>query len=240
MRNTSFNIFHLAVVALIVMVSIAVLFPIMRSEKRDRGRSWHSTQLRGIHQGLVTFANSNKNWYPGLDSQGNVSTEAPDNYYEDDLYPSLHEQVGIDVQDRFAMLIAGYFFTPEYAVSPSEIDPSIQPFPESGPLTSSHYSYAMLQVPTQGGRHQEWRQSLNSQAIVLSDRNTGTSKNPRSIHSDADADTWRGLVLWNDNHVGFENEAVFETKYFSHELITADHLFQTDGDDDAYLVHTGN
>ena len=97
----------------------------------------------------------------------------------------------------------------------------------------------MLQIPTEGGRHAEWAQTLNSQAIVLSDRNTATQANPASIHVDP-GDPWAGSVLWNDNHVGFEQEDVFETKYGHGELNEADRLFEATGTEEALMMHAGN
>ena len=70
--------------------------------------------------------------------------------------------------------------------------------------------------PADAQRFAEWKQSLNSQAVVVSDRNIGGTTADtaiQSIHTD-EAGQWSGSVLWNDNHVAFENGgAKFETKY---------------------------
>ncbi len=101
-----------------------------------------------------------------------------------------------------------------------------------------HYSYAMLDIHADPdnatqvaedakGRGAEWRATLNSQAIVLSDRNTGTDADQKvqSIHTDDPGD-WRGSVLWNDNHVAFESSQYFETKFGEGGLIDGtDNLF---------------
>lgn len=236
MRNTSFNIFHLAVVALILMVSIAVLFPILRSMRRSHWQDYEQYQIRGIHQGIVTYANSNKNWFVGLDTLGNHlgSHDAPTGFV-----PNRYKQFGIDIEDRYAILLAGEFFTPGYIVSPYETDPSISEWPEVGPVTDRHYSYAMLQVPEAGPRHDQWRQTLSAGSIVLSDRNTGTATQTDSIRYGTPNMTWRGVVLWNDHHTSFETDDVMETHYGS-KPIPNDHLFTASGDDDAYLIHTGN
>ena len=113
---------------------------------------------------------------------------------------------------------------------------------------TKNYSYAMLgikgtagQAPDRAfaGRGAEWKQTLNSQAIVLSDRNTGTNATDkvRSIHTD-DFGDWQGSVLWNDNHVAFNNTQYYETKYANGRLNVdrfgraTDNLFEYDKDPD--------
>ncbi len=240
MRKGSFNIVHLGIAVLVVVALLAILFPLLQSHQRDRRHRPESSQLRGIFQGLVTYANSNKNWYPGLNSKGEyliadpITQDTP--LREQDI---LKPQFGIAVEGRYAILLHGEFFTPDYAISPSESDATIKPWSETGPLTAKHYSYAMLQVPEAGDRHDEWKQTLSSQAIVVSDRNTGTAELPNSIHSDG-SQGWMGRVLWNDNFVGFEASPVFETKYGKSQLNKNDHLFTADSTSDALMVHTGN
>ncbi len=164
---------------------------------------------------------------------------------------------GIAVEQRFAELLAGEFFTPDYVFSPYESDPSITLWPGNVPVTSSHYSYAMLQVPLSGGRNSEWRQTLNAQAVILSDRNTGTAtstyglRNSDSVSSSTFGCTnrsrqpylklghWVGDVLWNDNHVEFLDIDNPDTRYDS-VLTPGDRLFESSTKDDAFLIHTGN
>jgi len=227
MRFSSFNVVHLAVGVFVVVVFITLMIAIGGSHTRTpAGRMQNATQLRGIHQGLVTYSKSNAKWYPGINERG-----------DDDK---------ISVEQRFHLLIAENYITPDWAISPLETKP-IKEWDEFGaidvqPVTAQNYSYSMLQIPQEGGRRDEWSETLNSQAIVMSDRNTGTPSEPSSIHNDEPGD-WRGSVLWNDNHVAFENEPVFETTYRGGpeaELNKNDHLFQSDGHDDALLIHSGN
>lgn len=146
-------------------------------------------------------------------------------------------------------MLDGDYFTPEYAISPSETKTMTEYVPATGagvnpvlfePMGVKHYSYAMLQfasdaarviTPTTAVRAAEWSQTLNSQAIVVSDRNVGADNagGMQSVHSEVGE--WIGSVLWNDNHVGFENTEFFTTKYADGGLNTdasgnpADHLF---------------
>ena len=229
MRQNSFNIVGLAVALLCTVILVTLVITIRDSHTRTPARRMqNSTQLRGIHQGLVTYANSNKNYFPGLNELG-----------EDDQ---------ITVEQRFQILLEDDYFTPEYAISPSETE-MITEWESWGdetpkPITKDNYSYTMLQVPKAGGRRIEWSQTLNSQAIVLSDRNTGTLAKPSSIHAERD-EPWRGSVLWNDNHVGFEKQDSFETLYGAYESDDVkpnpgDRLFHSTSTEDALMIHTGN
>lgn len=222
MRQSSFNVVHLAVALLCVVVFVTIAIALGEANRRTGPRVMQAnTQLRGIHQGLVTYANSNKNWYPGINELG-----------EDD---------GIMIEERYQTLIEDDYFTPEYAISPSETEAITEWDTDAGhPITAKNYSFAMLQVPEpENGRRHEWSQTLNSQAIVVSDRNIGSQANPTSIHADR-GEPWRGSVLWNDNHVEFANEDTLETKYGSGELNETDRLFDADSAFDALLIHTGN
>ncbi|XAL98274.1 DUF4190 domain-containing protein [Phycisphaeraceae bacterium D3-23] len=230
-----------------------------------RGPHPNTTQLRGIHQGLVTFANSNKENFPGLDAKGNIlANSAADTGMSGD---------GDTTEARFWILLTGNFFTPEYAISPSETENVTEYIEPTAPNIATavefnagpgvkNYSYAMLSIngqpgqpPTAPGRSAEWLQSLNTQAIVMSDRNTGSNitTDINSIHSQTPGN-WKGSVLWNDNHVAFEQSHYFETRYGSGAAFVdigngdadLDHVFALDNDpdgnagNDAFMIHDGD
>ncbi len=233
-RKSGFTLIELLVVISIIALLIAILLPALGAARRTARRMQNSTQLRGIHQGLVTAANSNKNNFVGLNSKGQVLPPGTGNKNTGSTNDGSH------VTSRYWILLKGEFFTPDYAISPSEtstVEPYVAPtnntvkaveFTTTG--TVKNYSYAMIGFRSQTAasgttpqptdtkdapRVAEWKQTLNSQAVVISDRNTGSDKSNttvRSIHSTEDGE-WSGSVLWNDNHVGFENEQYFETKY---------------------------
>jgi type II secretory pathway pseudopilin PulG len=226
-RQSGFTIHELLVVIVLVMVVVAFNVPVDAAARRTARRMQNSTQLRGIHQGLVTFANSNKNIFPGLNSKGEIIANGKDT--------TGNSGDGDTVQARFWIMLDGDFFTPEYAISPSEVA-DVDEVEWGGNVGTGtvfwnadkkNYSYAMLGIKGVAGeapdakfaaRAAEWRQTLNMQAIALSDRNVGdnATNQVQSIHSDRGG--WQGSVLWNDNHVGFENEQYFETKYANGQL----------------------
>ncbi|MGB1126710.1 MAG: hypothetical protein ACPG4Q_16025 [Phycisphaeraceae bacterium] len=221
MRQTSINIVQLAVALFCVVVLVTVMVVVTNANTRHRHPHRNSSQLRGIHQGLVTFANSNKNWFPGIHPDGTT--------------------LDLSVEFRFQTLIEDDYITPEYAISHSETE-KIEPWEDMNtPITKNNYSFAMLQLPEdEDGRRHEWAQTLNSQAIVVSDRNRGSKNSPSSIHTNRGDKDWSGRVLWNDNHVQFEHSDVFETKYGSGQLNLKDQLFESNGLFDAFMINSAN
>ncbi len=134
------------------------------------------------------------------------------------------------------LLLEGNYFTGEYAISPSETKAA---WTSSGAtsLTSDNMSYAMLRLNDgtaladgdgPGLLGSEWQDTLNTEAAVLGDRNTGTNTTTAisSIHTDENEGDWRGSVAWNDNHVVFETEPTLSTKYGQYN--------NSDGDDNLF------
>lgn len=238
-QRQGFTLIELLVVISIIALLIAILLPALGAARRTARRMQNSTQLRGIHQGLVTFANSNKNNFPGLDSSGEVVANG--------LTTTGNSSAGNGVQARYWILLTGDFFTAEYAISPSETA-QVDEWLDGDPVVWAaapgvkNYSYAFLRISTptattHAGRTAEWKQTLNSQAIVISDRNVGanTAAGLQSIHTEAGDGKWSGSVLWNDNHVGFENTEVFETKYAN----GSQNVTGGNGDDNLFVDDTG-
>ena len=143
----------------------------------------------------------------------------------------------LTVEGRFQLMLDGQFFTSEYLISPMEED--VKQAAYSSVLTTSNYSYALLQVPKSGGRRDEWAATLNYEAPVVSDRNTaaGPGTAARSVHSDSD---WRGAVGYNDNHTVFETSNVLSNTRFGNTENTNDDMFAPVGNNDAYLIYSGN
>ncbi|MEM9020230.1 MAG: hypothetical protein AAGC44_06660 [Planctomycetota bacterium] len=241
-RATGFTVTELLVVIVMLAVVLAIQIPTDAASRRTARRMQNSTQLRGIHQGLVIFGQSNKFFYAGVDSRGNILANA-DNTTGD-------SGDGDTVQARYWILLRGDFFTPEYAISPSETsnlteyDPGFAVVPDEvfWDQDVKNYSYAMLginglpgQAPESAGRGGEWKETANTQATVLTDRNTGHNATNRvqSIHTSDEGD-WKGSLVWNDNHSGFEQSHIHDTKYGNGALNVddfgspADNLFAQD------------
>lgn len=214
------------VIVAIVLIAAILIMPLLGEiygPRRNSRIASNTTLVRGITQSVVVYGGGNKEFYPGLDSKGEV--------------------VDATVEHRFWLLLNGNYFSGEYLISPAET----KTVWTTGSLDSSQYSYAMLQLnlsegQPKTGRISEWRQMINSEAIILSDRNTGSDAdaNVQSIHS-VSPGFWHGAVGRNDGSAYFENTHVLDTRYGPKGLINIDdNIFEAIGDDDAYMIHTGN
>ena len=251
---TAIDLIALLAVIFILVALVGLVLPFLGRSRGGSGRQMmNSTQLRGIQQGLVTYAQSNKKggndgYFPGLDSSGNVIPDGPETGHSGD---------GTEPAARFMLLLKGNFFTPEYMINPydsraTEYEwPAVEDDP-AHPLTAVHYSYAMLGIAEARDvdddtsaigadtRATEWRETLNTSAIVLSNRAIGTGRSDiSSVWTTAGSGEWRGAVTRNDNSTSFETTAEFEqTKYGNADANAFDHLFEDEpGASDAFLVH---
>ncbi|MEM1107777.1 MAG: hypothetical protein AAGH99_03710 [Planctomycetota bacterium] len=210
----------------------------------------NNTQLRGIHQAFVTFAQSNKRggydgYFPGLDASGRVIPDGEDTFFSGDgTFPAA----------RLVMLLNGNYFTPEYVINPADTR-AIETTTDTGDyerLLPENYSYALLEITgaltfaedktrdwSQYGRAIEWQETLNTAAIVMSDRAIGTGRDDMSsVWTETGSGDWRGGVVRNDNSTSFETTTEFEdTKYGNAAANNLDHLFEdAAGAVDAFLV----
>ena len=206
-----------ALMGLLFVIIFAIVLPPPLGGRRGGGgrRMQNATQVRGIQQGMVLYAQGNKNYYPGFDKHGNNQifasnvAKVPDFLAAD--FSSTNPTAAV-----YALLMNGSYFTPEYAISPLEPN-KVKATPGSTPITTANYSYALLSVadPTADkGRREEWTDTNNSQTPIAGDRSKAIdpTMTTTSIHvqttSTAPTD-WQGNVVWNDNHVTFETTALF-------------------------------
>jgi type II secretory pathway pseudopilin PulG len=219
-RGRGITLIEMLVIVSIVALAIGILLPALSSPRRAARQSGNSTQLRGIHQGLILYSQGFNGWYAGLDGKG--------------------QPIDLRVEARMVPLVNGNYFIPGYLINPAETDQNIQTWDGSSPLTANNWSYAGLQVPADGGRYKEWRDTRNPKALMLSDRNTGRDyrANVTSIWTNAPGD-WRGLVVFNDNSTQFALKHRTDVDYDS-TTTKDDNIFEKLGDDDAYVVREGN
>lgn len=173
---TAVDLIALLAAVFLIVALVGLILPMFGRRHGHSRPISNSTQLRGIQQGLVTFAQSNK-------KGGN-----------DGYFPGTgHSGDGTQPGARLWLMLQGNFFTPEYMINPSDSRArEAQADPTSGdmePITAEHYSYAMLGIAEalnmtdedgfvagDDTRALEWKETLNTSAIVLSDRAIGTGR----------------------------------------------------------------
>ncbi|MFG0249252.1 MAG: type II secretion system protein [Phycisphaeraceae bacterium JB051] len=223
-KPRAFTMVDLLVVMVILMglLLLGVALPSFGGRRPAR-QMQNSTQLRGIHSALVLFSQGNNTYYPGFDEYGKPLED-------------------ISVAFRFKQLLDDNYFTGEYIIAPTEWGDKTALGNMDAKLTTANFSYAMLNLSVNDSpRINEWRDTSNSEAVVLSDRAIANGKDGaiKSVHTRPSKNTteWRGSVGWNDNHVTFEaTHDQFDTRY-GDETFANDNFFDTQG---ASLIFSGN
>jgi prepilin-type N-terminal cleavage/methylation domain-containing protein len=229
-KTTAFTLVELLVVISIIALLIGILLPALGAAREEARKVASSTQLKGIHQSMVIFSQSNKGFYPGVKSDGSEVTTSDFNIDS----TASGNAVGRTVRGRFEILLDRNMFEPSYMINPSETK---EEWSTAG-VTSANFSYTMLAIAFNGTpgtslntwiRNFEWRGTTsNSQAIVLGDRNTGANFNTQvsSVYTATNSGDWKGTVVYNDNHTKFESTHLLDVQYGEAAVKTADNIFQ--------------
>lgn len=116
LSHPGLTLVELLVLILIIALGIAILLPaVTRGHHHGHNRGIKdATQVRGIHQGLVLWAQNNKDRYPmpGEFDTANATIDAP-------------AETKNTTANILSILIFNNFFSPELCVSPLETNPSI-------------------------------------------------------------------------------------------------------------------
>ncbi|MAX24092.1 MAG: hypothetical protein CMJ19_06255 [Phycisphaeraceae bacterium] len=227
MKKRAFTLIELLVVISIIALLIGILLPALGAARRTARQMQNSTQVRGIHSALVLFSQGNNTYYPGINTIGNVLTNTS----------------GVAI--RFRELLDDNYFTGEYVISPSETKTALTQ--SNVPVTTNNYSYALLEMVTtgtSGNRANEWRDTSNSEAVVISDRAklNNTTANVKSVHTNPATGTneWRGSMGFNDNHVTFEATHNQVDTQYGDDSTTNDNLFSESGKSNALMIYAGS
>lgn len=167
-----------------VCLVLFILMPAFSSRPRINSRSVRdSTQIRGVHQGMVLFAASNRDKYPmpSIDDKDNKTIATDD--------PSSKDTTA----NIYSMLIYGNYFSPELMVSPAEqsgniaidtdyhlttppntIDPAnalwdptfAADFTNTKVISNTSYAH---HIPA-ADRHDRWNSTLQSTEAIVGNR----------------------------------------------------------------------
>lgn len=230
MRRAGFTKIELIVLILMVLLLAALFIPVNSGHGCGSRPLKDATQIRGIHQALVTWAGNNDDKYP-LPSEIDA-----DNFTVPELGRAKDTTANI-----MAVLACEGLITTELLVSPFENNDRITVYDDleydqfSGAVDPAkalwdpklsadfnselggHISYAHL-IP-QGRRLDMWRSTFKAEEATLSNRgpemraveHTGgkvvtrfanPSTNTTRFFSASQSGWWTGNVAFNDNHIG--------------------------------------
>jgi type II secretory pathway pseudopilin PulG len=223
----------LLVVISIIALLIGILLPALGAARRQARKMQNSTQVRGIHQQLVVFANGNAQFFPGRTTTGAnkpAITASATQYGA--AAPAANTQNAISL----AIMLNNEAFAPDYLISPLENSALQQApgmstannsasieiaAPKSGSITiaTPNSSYAFIEWYNAGltspSRRDEWFTTQNGLCPVVADRQKLIATNlvTTSVHVSTVTNTsanWEGHIAWNDNSTRYEGTGLIE------------------------------
>ncbi|MEM7681674.1 MAG: hypothetical protein AAF288_06945 [Planctomycetota bacterium] len=231
-----FTAIEVLVVLVIAFLLLSLLLPALSAARGTARKAANGSNLRSIGQGLAIAANSNKEFYAGLTSKGEIGSIGKGHALSrfgntgDDLDEKFSVDSAVGSGDnpavRLAILLQSQVIAPEILLNPIESSRKWEA-DERTPMSSEHYSYAMLALGgvatdrdtaytppvLQGDKYgrpatrgaAEWKSTQNTEAVTLADRNTGEENvvdpdQGRGVSSVwvRPAEAWQGHVVKGD------------------------------------------
>jgi prepilin-type N-terminal cleavage/methylation domain-containing protein len=139
MTRFGFTLVETIITIMIVTILIAAGFQIFTAVRHDARLKQSSQQLSGIHAQLVVYAQTNRNWYPGLTRTIEVESGGLVSSIVVDSWGAVSNRYG-----AFGPLVAQKYITSDDLVSPNEFDRTVNGNTVRG-LATSLGSYAVLE-----------------------------------------------------------------------------------------------
>ncbi len=260
-HRSGMTIREVLIILVCIVVMAVLLLPGLARVRRVSRKITNTTQLRGIHQGCVTFSAGSKKAtgdgpYPGLKSDGTLVTEFtwPTANGTFTAGKTVH---GAEPATRFTVMLNKSYFTPEYLINPMDAGREggkrlVHPIGTSGVddkvVSPDNFSYAMLRIdePSEG-RRAAWAETISANEVVLSDRNIGPGSGAgqaASVWTGVDSGEWEGTVVFNDGSVsyvipsdnGYDTPTLAKTRYGDEPYVEDDNLFADDDPMDVTLA----
>jgi prepilin-type N-terminal cleavage/methylation domain-containing protein len=253
MNNTkprAFTLIELLVVISIIALLIAILLPALGAAREAARRMQSNTQVRGLQQGFFITSQDNKGWYVGVENpRGQNAPDVFNNGVDVDTlvgFGTAGNRAGSYVSTRFALILEADAVTPEYIKSPSETRTDFETWKSDGTYNvnttgDTFWSYALPNTYNSNtnfiwrGRFNQWRDTADSSAVVVSDRLVsrgaqGDAEDYESIWTE-EGEGWAGAISFNDNHTEFLNSADVEGTDYGVKSTAPDDLFWSQAGD---------
>lgn len=221
---------ELVVVIVIAIVAVGLLLPYLGRTKSGTRHPRDMSQIRGIHQGMVLWAQDNSDLYP-LPSLIDLNDDTV----------AAQGRAKDTTANIFSILIYNNFISPEICLSPAETNPAIRvhdTYAFSEPPTAvnpkkalwdpalnadftggktGNISYAHM-LPANERLEKRWRNTWDATQAVVGNRGPEVKgfdvrdgkrvytmpKKSNTFLIHGGATTWEGNIAYNDNHVSFE------------------------------------